>query len=323
MSTRILITGGAGFIGSAYTRMLLGAEGPDGIEITVLDKLTYAGNPENLAGLSSDPRFTFVRGDVCDARLVASLADRHDEIVHFAAESHVDRSTESGTPFVTTNVLGTQILLEAAVRHDIETFVHVSTDEVYGSVDRGSWTEEAPLAPTTPYSASKASSDHLALAHHRTHGLDVRISRCANNYGPRQFPEKIVPLFITRLLDGLTVPLYGDGSQVREWLHVDDHCRGVELIRTRGRAGRVYNLGSGVELTNKELTALLLEACEAPADRVRHVVDRKGHDSRYSVDWSRARDELGYLPRGDLRRGLAETVRWYRENEAWWKRPER
>ncbi|MFI1660253.1 dTDP-glucose 4,6-dehydratase [Streptomyces sp. NPDC020472] len=322
MGTRILVTGGAGFVGSTYTRMLLGPEGPDGVEITVLDKLTYAGNPENLAGLSSDPRFTFVRGDVCDARLVASLADRHDEIVHFAAESHVDRSTRSGTPFVTTNVLGTQILLEAAVRHGIATFVHVSTDEVYGSVDLGAWTEEAPLAPTTPYSASKASADHLALAHHRTHGLDVRISRCANNYGPRQFPEKIVPLFITRLLKGLTVPLYGDGSQVREWLHVDDHCRGVELIRTRGRAGRVYNLGSGVELTNKELTALLLEACEAPAERVRHVEDRKGHDSRYSVDWSRAHDEVGYLPRRDLRQGLAETVDWYRKNEAWWKRPE-
>jgi dTDP-glucose 4,6-dehydratase len=319
MGTRILITGGAGFIGSTYTRMLLGPEGAGGIEITVVDSLTYAGNRQNLAGLANDPRLTFVRGDVCDVKLMESLAAQHDEIVHFAAESHVDRSNESGTPFVTTNVLGTQTLLEAAVRHGVDTFVHVSTDEVYGSIASGSWTEEAPLAPTTLYSASKASSDLLALAHHRTHGLDVRITRCTNNYGPWQFPEKIVPLFITRLLNGLTVPLYGDGSQVREWLHVDDHCRGIELVRTRGRAGRVYNLGSGVELTNRELTVLLLEACAAPSDRVRHVADRKGHDARYSVDWSRARDELGYVPLGNLQKGLTETVRWYRENESWWK----
>lgn len=315
MGTRVLVTGGAGFIGSTYTRMLLGPEGPDGVEVTVLDRLTYAGNRQNLAGLTDDPRLTFVRGDVCDVELVGALAARHDQIVHFAAESHVDRSNESGTPFVTTNALGTQTLLEAAVRHGIGTFVHVSTDEVYGSIGFGSWTEEAPLAPTTLYAASKASSDLLALAHHRTHGLDVRITRCSNNYGPRQYPEKIVPLFITRLLKGLTVPLYGDGSQVREWLHVDDHCRGIELVRTRGRAGRVYNLGSGVELTNRELTALLLEACGARPDRVRHVADRKGHDARYSVDWSRARDELGYVPLGDLEKGLAETVRWYEENE--------
>ncbi|MFF2779004.1 dTDP-glucose 4,6-dehydratase [Streptomyces sp. NPDC058052] len=294
--------------------MLLGPGGPDGVEVTVLDGLTYAGDLRNLAGLRDDPRLTFVRGDVRDGRTVEALAARHDEIVHFAAESHVDRANEAGTPFVSTNVLGTQVLLEAAVRHGVETFVLASTDEVYGTIDSGSSTEDAPLSPTSVYSASKAAADHLALAHHRTHGLDVRISRCCNTYGPRQFPEKIVPLFVTRLLDGLTVPLYGDGGQVREWLHVDDHCRGVELVRTRGRAGRVYNLGSGVELTNRELTDLLLEACEAPADRVRHVADRKGHDARYSVDWSRARDELGYTPAVGLREGLAGTVDWYREN---------
>ncbi|WP_374193053.1 dTDP-glucose 4,6-dehydratase [Streptomyces sp. AV19] len=319
MAPRLLVTGGAGFIGSAYVRMLLGPEGPGDLAVTVLDKLTYAGSLTNLGPVRADPRLTFVRGDICDPGLVGQLAAAHDEIVHFAAESHVDRSIDGGTGFTRTNTLGTQTLLDAAVRHGVRTFVHVSTDEVYGSIDHGSWTEDQPLAPNSPYAASKASADLLALACHHTHGLDVRVTRCSNNYGPRQFPEKIVPLFATRLLDGHDVPLYGDGSCVRDWLHVDDHCRGVELARTRGRSGRVYHLGGGTELTNKELTGLLLDACGAGWERVRHVPDRKGHDRRYSLDWTRARDELGYRPRTGFATGLAATVAWYRENRARWE----
>lgn len=316
---RLLVTGGAGFIGSAYVRMLLGPEGPGDIAVTVLDKLTYAGSLTHLEPALRDPRLTFVRGDVCTPGLVGRLVAAHDEIVHFAAESHVDRSIDGGTGFARTNALGTQTLLDAAVRHRVRTFVHVSTDEVYGSIDEGSWTEDQPLAPNSPYAASKAAADLLVLAAHRTHGLDARITRCSNNYGPGQFPEKIIPRFVTRLLDGHDVPLYGDGSCVRDWLHVDDHCRGVELVRTNGRPGRTYHLGGGTELTNKELTGLLLDACGAGWERVRRAPDRKGHDRRYSLDWARARDELGYRPRTDFTAGLAATVDWYRENRLRWE----
>ncbi|EGX56610.1 dehydratase [Streptomyces zinciresistens K42] len=316
----LLVTGAAGFIGSTYVRMLLARharEDPAAPRITVLDKLTYAGTLDNLE--LGHPRLEFVHGDIRDAALVDKLAAAADQIVHFAAESHVDRSLTGGADFVLTNVLGTQTLLEAARRHGVGPFVHVSTDEVYGSVATGSSTEEDVLRPSSPYSASKASSDLLALAHHRTHGLDVRVTRCSNNYGPHQFPEKVVPLFVTRLLDGHRVPLYGEGLNVRDWLHVDDHCRGVELVRTEGRSGEVYNLGGGTELRNRDLTALLLEACGAGWDRVAHVEDRKGHDLRYSVDWTKARTELGYRPRQDFAAGLAATVAWYREHRAWWE----
>ncbi|MFF8290244.1 dTDP-glucose 4,6-dehydratase [Streptomyces sp. NPDC016309] len=316
---RVLVTGGAGFIGSTYVRTLLGPSGPAGTEVTVLDKLTYAGNPANLDAVRRHPGFAFVQGDVCDPVLVDKLVSEHDQIVHFAAESHVDRSIAGADAFVRTNVLGTQTLLDAAVRNRIATVVHISTDEVYGSVDTGSWTEDEPLRPNSPYAATKASADLLALSHHRTHGLDVRVTRCSNNYGPHQFPEKVVPLFITRLLDGGRVPLYGDGSQVRDWLHVDDHVRAVELVRTRGRAGEVYNIGGGTELSNRELTDLLLEALGADDSRVDHVEDRKGHDRRYSVDWTKIRDELGYRPGKDFATGLAETVAWYRDNRSWWQ----
>ncbi|MEV5884613.1 dTDP-glucose 4,6-dehydratase [Streptomyces sp. NPDC052020] len=317
----LLVTGAAGFIGSHYVRALLASDAPGAPRITVLDKLTYAGTLDNLE--PGHPRLHFVRGDIRDAALVDKLMAGADQVVHFAAESHVDRSLHTAADFVLTNVVGTQTLLDAALRHGVEPFVHVSTDEVYGSLESGSATEEDPLRPSSPYSASKAAADLLALAYHRTHGLDVRITRCSNNYGPRQFPEKIIPLFVTRLLDGGSVPLYGDGRNVRDWLHVEDHCRGVELVRTRGRAGQVYNIGGGTELSNRELTALLLRACGAGWDRVEYVDDRKGHDLRYSVDWSKARDELGYRPRRDFAASLAETVAWYRDNRAWWEPPGR
>ncbi|MFD3736236.1 dTDP-glucose 4,6-dehydratase [Streptomyces sp. NPDC058632] len=317
MPTRLLVTGGAGFIGSHYVRSVLGGAA-DGVVVTVLDKLTYAGNRANLAPVADRPGLRFVQGDICDPDLVGGLVKDADQIVHFAAESHVDRSIAGGDEFVRTNVLGTQTLLSAALRHGTERFVHVSTDEVYGSIAEGSWPESHPLAPNSPYAASKAASDLVALSYHRTHGLDVRVTRCSNNYGPYQFPEKIIPLFVTRLLTDGTVPLYGDGSQVREWLHVDDHVRGVELVRTAGSPGEVYNIGGGTELTNRELTALLLEACGAGWDRVEHVTDRLGHDQRYSVDWSKIRGRLGYRPRHDFGAGLARTVEWYREHPEWW-----
>ncbi|MFF4014626.1 dTDP-glucose 4,6-dehydratase [Streptomyces sp. NPDC001843] len=313
----LLVTGGAGFIGSRYVRTLLADDVPDAPRITVLDKLTYAGTLANLP--AGHPRLEFVHGDICDAGLVDKLMAEADQVVHFAAESHVDRSITGAGEFVLTNVVGTQTLLDAALRHGVGPFVHISTDEVYGSIDTGSWPETHPLAPNSPYSASKASSDLMALAHHRTHGLDVRVTRCSNNYGPHQFPEKVIPLFVTNLLDGRQVPLYGDGRNVRDWLHVDDHCHGVELVRTKGRPGEVYNIGGGTELSNKELTGLLLQACGADWDRVAYVADRKGHDLRYSVDWSKARDELGYRPRRDFATGLADTVAWYRDNRAWWE----
>lgn len=319
MTDRILVTGGAGFIGSHYVRTLLGPSGPGDVAITVLDLLTYAGNPANLDEVRDHPGFRFVRGDICDAELVNKLVAEHDQVVHFAAESHVDRSILGATEFIRTNVAGTQTLLDAALRQNLRTFVHISTDEVYGSISEGSWPETDPVRPNSPYSAAKASSDLIALAYHRTHDLDVRVTRCSNNYGHHHFPEKVIPLFITNLLDGAKVPLYGDGGNVRDWLHIDDHVQGIDLVRTKGRPGEVYNIGGGTELSNKELTGLLLDACGAGWDRVTYVEDRKGHDRRYSVDCAKIRTELGYAPRKDFATGLAETVAWYRENRAWWE----
>jgi dTDP-glucose 4,6-dehydratase len=319
---RILVTGAAGFVGSHFVRTLLAGGYPalsGCAKVTILDKLTYAGNLANLDPVRDHPAFEFVRGDITDAALVDELMARHDAVVHFAAESHVDRSIQGAAEFVVTNVVGTQTLLDAALRHGVGPFVHVSTDEVYGSIEEGSWPETDPLRPNSPYSASKASSDLIALAYHRTHGLDVRVTRCSNNYGPYQFPEKVIPLFITNLLDGLKVPLYGDGLNVRDWLHVDDHCYGIALVFEKGRSGEVYNIGGGTELTNKELTERLLKACGASWDMVEYVEDRKGHDRRYSVDWTKIREELGYTPRHDFEVGLAETVEWYQKNRAWWE----
>ncbi|WP_410676204.1 dTDP-glucose 4,6-dehydratase [Amycolatopsis sp. cmx-4-68] len=309
---RLLVTGAAGFIGSAYVRLLLAS---GAAEITVLDKLTYAGRRDNLD--LTDPRLRLVHGDICDAALVDHLMADADQVVHFAAESHVDRSIVDADAFVRTNVTGTHRLLEAAVRHGVDRFVHVSTDEVYGSTDTGSFTEESRLEPSSPYAASKAASDLLALSYHRTHGLDVRITRCSNNYGPRQFPKKVIPLFIARLFAGGQVPLYGDGKNVRDWLHVEDHCRGVDLVRAGGRPGEVYNIGGGTELSNLDLTERLLEACGGTWAQVRNVTDRKGHDRRYSIDDDKIRRELGYRPLRDFVSGLAETVAWYREHRSW------
>ncbi len=317
---RILVTGGAGFIGSNYVRTLLSTGISAGVTgVTVLDKLTYAGNRANLDPVAGDPRLTFVQGDICDDGIVESLMPGHDAVVHFAAESHVDRSIRGAAPFVLTNVLGTQTLLDAALRHRVVRFVHVSTDEVYGSIAEGSWTESWPMEPNSPYSAAKAGSDLIALAYHRTHRLDVVVTRCSNNYGPYQFPEKVIPLFVTNLLDGKPVPLYGDGGNVRDWLHVSDHCAGIQLALERGRAGEIYHIGGGLELTNKELTARLLEACGAGWDMVEPVTDRKGHDRRYSLNISKAARDLGYAPAVGFDEGLADTVAWYRDNRAWWE----
>jgi dTDP-glucose 4,6-dehydratase len=318
---KLLVTGGAGFIGSHYVReALTGAyDGLADAEVVVLDALTYAGSRANLAPVEDSPRLRFVHGDICDVDVVDGLLGEVDQVVHFAAESHVDRSILGAADFVRTNVLGTQTLLDAARRHGVERFVHVSTDEVYGSIETGSWPETDPLQPNSPYAASKAGSDLIALAYARTHGVPVSVTRCSNNYGPYQFPEKVIPLFVTNLLDGGTVPLYGDGRNVRDWLHVDDHCRGIELVRAGGRDGEVYNIGGGTELSNKELTAQLLEAVGADWSSVRQVEDRKGHDLRYSVDIGKISGELGYAPRVPFDEGIQQAVAWYREHRAWWE----
>ena len=320
-SMKILVTGAAGFIGSHYVREMLSGryDWAADADVTVLDKLTYAGTLTNLKPVAQSERLTFVEGDIVDASLVDDLMPGHDAVVHFAAETHVDRSITGSADFVTTNVVGTQTLLDAARRHRVGKFVHVSTDEVYGSIETGSWPETHPLQPSSPYSAAKASSDLFALAMARTHGLDVSVTRCSNNYGPHQFPEKVIPLFVTNLLDGGTVPLYGDGLNVRDWLHVDDHCRAVQLVLEKGRAGQVYNIGGGTELTNRELTERLLAACGATWTSVQEVEDRKGHDRRYSVDITKISDELGYAPGVPFEQGLADTVAWYRDHRDWWE----
>lgn len=315
---RILVTGGAGFIGSNFVRRIVDGTFSGITSVTVLDKLTYAGTLTNLKGLPQDS-FEFIEGDICNQDLTLKLAKRHDAIVNFAAESHVDRSISGSRDFINTNVLGTQTLLEAVRYGSVSTFVQVSTDEVYGSIAEGSWPETDPLMPNSPYAASKASADLVTRSYFRTYGLDVRVTRCSNNYGPRQFPEKVIPLFVTNLIDGLKVPIYGSGSNVRDWLHVDDHCRGIKSVLINGKAGEIYNIGGGTELTNAELTRKILYILGEDETRIEYVEDRLGHDLRYSVDITKISRELGYKPLVNLEIGLRETVEWYQENEKWWR----
>ncbi|WP_329355978.1 dTDP-glucose 4,6-dehydratase [Streptomyces anulatus] len=316
---RILVTGGAGFVGSHYVRTMLaqGYPGYERADVTVLDKLSYAGNSENIP--IGHPRLRLVKGDICDAPLLNELLPGHDAVVHFAAESHVDRSLDAPAVFTRTNVVGTQTLLDACLATGVERVVHISTDEVYGSIDEGSWHEESPLLPNSPYAASKAAADLTVRAYWRTFGLDVSITRCSNTYGPYQHPEKAIPRFTTNLLEGEPIPLYGSGRNVRDWIHVDDHARAVQLVLTQGVAGGIYHVGGGHELTNIELAEQLTALCGADRSMIRHVTDRKGHDLRYSLDGSKARTELGFTPRVGFDEGLAATVDWYRENTAWWK----
>ena len=317
---RLLVTGAAGFIGSNFVRMIASGELRGISGVVVLDKLTYAGVRENLGPIDHISSYSFVEGDICDLNLVSSLLAEVDSVINFAAESHVDRSINGASDFVQTNIVGVQVLLDAikATGRKIR-FLQVSTDEVYGSIVSGSWTEDWPLQPNSPYSASKASGELLARSYNRTHGMDVVITRCSNNYGTHHFPEKLIPLFITNLIEGKKVPVYGTGENVRDWLHVDDHCRGIYVVLMNGRSGEVYNIGGGRELTNNEITRLILEAMGADELSVEYVQDRKGHDHRYSVDWTKINRELGYEPQIKFENGLKETIQWYRDNEAWWK----
>ena len=317
---RILVTGGAGFIGSNFVRMVARGELGEITSVRVLDKLTYAGVLANLTEAENLNNYQFIKGDICDSKLVMDLLGDVDAIVNFAAESHVDRSIAGAKDFVQTNILGVQVLLDAMKASGKKIrFLQVSTDEVYGSINTGSWTEEWPLLPNSPYSASKASGELLARAYQITHGLDVVITRCSNNYGTHHFPEKLIPLFITNLIDGKKVPVYGNGLNVRDWLHVDDHCRGIHLALTKGKSGEIYNIGGGRELTNLEITDLILSAMGADKKSIEFVEDRKGHDLRYSVDWTKINRNLGYQPKVTFEDGLKETINWYRENEKWWK----
>jgi dTDP-glucose 4,6-dehydratase len=312
---KLFVTGGAGFIGSNYVRHVF-ATSDD--EVTVFDALTYAGSRDTMDDLAADRRFRFVHGDICDRDAVRAAMDGHDVVVHFAAESHVDRSIDGPDAFVLTNCLGTNVMCDVARQVGVERFLHVSTDETYGSRPEGSFVESDVLTPSSPYSASKAGSDLIALGYRTTFGLPVVVTRSSNNYGPFQFPEKVIPLFITNLLDGGTVPVYGDGRNVRDWIYVMDNCAGVDTVLREGADGEIYNIGGGNELPNIELTTMLLELCGRDESAVTYVEDRLGHDFRYSVDCTKAR-ALGWEPATTVADGLARTVSWYRENEAWWR----
>ena len=319
---RVFVTGGAGFIGSQYVRDLLTDQFPAfaGAEVTVFDLLTYAGNLANLAPVADSPRYRFVQGDICSPADLDAALPGHDVLVNFAAESHVDRSIIGAADFVKTNVLGAQQVFEAALRHGVERVVHISTDEVYGSISEGAWTEDYLLEPNSPYSAAKAGSDLIARAYAKSYGLNISITRCSNNYGPYQFPEKVIPLFVTNLLDGRKVPMYGEGANVRDWLHVADHCRGIQLVVEKGAPGEFYNIGGGRELSNRELTEQLLAATGRDWSAVQQIVDPRGggHDLRYALDYSKTA-ALGYAPQVTFEAGLAETVQWLRDNRDWWE----
>jgi dTDP-glucose 4,6-dehydratase len=312
---KLLVTGGAGFIGSNFIRMMF-AKYP-GIEIVNLDKLTYAGNPESLKDILY-PDYSFVHGDICDPEVVMKVMEDVDTVVHFAAESHVDRSIDDSSVFVMTNVVGTNNLLKCAMNSDIKQFIHVSTDEVYGSTKEGSFCESDNLNPSSPYSSSKAGSDLLAMSYHNTYGLPVTVTRCTNNFGPYQFPEKLIPLFITNLMDGKQVPVYGTGLNVRDWIYVEDHCSGIDFVRKHGEVGEIYNIGGGNELTNLEITHRILKALGKSESMIRYVEDRKGHDFRYSLDCTKL-EKVGWKPAYDFDAALDQTIQWYIDNRWWWE----
>lgn len=315
---RLLVTGGAGFIGSNFVRMHLNSDLSGVSGLVVLDSLTYAGT---LSNFTKDQRtgFEFIHGDINDAELVAKVMKNVDAVVNFAAESHVDRSISGSDQFIRTNVLGTHTLLRVAKKRGLNNFVQISTDEVYGSIDNGSWDEEEPVLPNSPYAASKAASDLIARSFFRTFGMNIKVTRCSNNYGPNQFPEKVIPLFVTNLIAETKIPLYGNGSNVRDWLHVDDHCRGINSVLLHGKPGDTYNIGGGRELSNLDLSKYILSLMGASSNMIEYVPDRLGHDRRYSVNWSKIWRELNYSPQVEFENGIKEVIDWYKENENWWK----
>ncbi|HYB20100.1 MAG TPA: dTDP-glucose 4,6-dehydratase [Thermodesulfobacteriota bacterium] len=320
---KILVTGGAGFIGSNFIRFLLSPENKGSYQVINLDKLTYAGNLENLSDLPSSKDYQFVLGDIGDEKLVDSLVkDGVGAIINFAAESHVDRSIYEPDLFLRTNVMGVQVLLQAARRHRIKKFLQVSTDEVYGSLtfEDPRFRENNALAPNSPYAASKAAADLLVRSYFKTYGLPALVTRCSNNYGPYQFPEKLIPLLISNALDNQPLPIYGDGLNIRDWIHVEDHCRGLLTVLEKGREGEIYNIGGDGERTNLEITEAILRILNKPKDLIRYVTDRPGHDRRYAIDFSKMKVNLGWSPTISLSEGLTRTVRWYVEHEDWWRR---
>ena len=313
------MTGGAGFVGSCFVRNFVDNSFEGIKRITIIDKLTYAGSLSNLSNFPMD-RLDFYQGDICDSKVVRNLLFDIDAVVNFAAESHVDRSISNSNDFIQTNIVGVQVLLDAihSSGRDIR-FLQVSTDEVYGSIEEGSWKEDMSLQPNSPYSASKACGELLTRAANKTHALDIVITRSSNNYGPYQFPEKLIPKFIANLLEGNKLSIYGSGTNIRDWIHVDDHCNGIYEVLMKGKSGSIYNIGGGTELTNLELTRLLLDIFAADESVIEYVQDRKGHDFRYSLDWTKINQELGYEPRIEFKEGLRSTVQWYRDNQEWWK----
>lgn len=312
---KILVTGGAGFIGSNFIRMMFDRY-PD-LEITNLDKLTYAGNLDNLKDITNSGS-NFIKGDICDREIVSKAMEDVDVVVHFAAESHVDRSIDDGSVFVTTNVVGTNTLLKSALDSDVKRFIHVSTDEVYGSINEGSFNEKDNLKPSSPYSSSKAGSDLLAMSYHTTYGLPVSITRCTNNFGPYQFPEKLIPFFVTNLMEGKKVPVYGTGLNIRDWIHVEDHCSGVDFVLNKGKSGEIYNIGGGNEVTNLDITLRVLGMLGKDESHMEFVEDRKGHDFRYSLDCTKLK-RMGWMPEYDFDTALESTIKWYMDNRWWWE----
>ena len=318
---KILVTGGLGFIGSNFIRYTLNRY-PD-YQIVNLDKVTYAGNPESLKDIEDNPQYKFVKGDICDERIVDGIVkDSVDAIVNFAAETHVDRSIINPADFIKTNVYGTYVLLEAAKKHKVSKILYISTDEVYGSIEKGSFTEESPLRPNSPYAASKASADLLVRSYYITYGLPVLITRSSNNFGPYQYPEKLIPLFITNALEKRRLPLYGDGKNIRDWLYVIDNCEAIDLILHRGEGGQVYNIGGGKELTNIEITHTILKQLGKGDNLIKFVKDRPGHDRRYALNCTKIKG-LGWRPKHNFASALTETIKWYEENRRWWERLKR